>query len=252
MKKILAWITTPFFLVIFGILLLIFHPLMWLSHKLLGLKALEKVTYILQKALINLFWVSGSWLKVNNPYKKMLQNIQRPLIIVSNHQSMFDIPLILWSFRKNRPKFVAKREIGRGIPSISYFLYNGFHMLIDRKDKGQALKAIEKVAPTLEKNKWAAVIFAEGSRSNDGSMKPFKMAGLFKLLELMPTALVVPVAINNTWELAKNKYFPVPFHVNYGISVLEPIDPTQFTPEKLLQFIEEQIKNVVEKIQGKK
>lgn len=251
MKKILSWLTTPLFLIVFGLLLLIFHVLMWISHRAFGLKALEKVMYQLQRLLINIFILTGSWFRVKNPYKKLLNTTDKPLIIVSNHQSMFDIPLILWYFRKNRPKFVAKKEVGKGIPSISYYLHNGKHMLIDRKDKEQALTAIERGVPTILENNWSVAIFPEGTRSKDGITKPFKIAGITKLLEMMPNALVVPVAIGNTWLLGKNNYLPLPFNTKYSFEVLEPIESSNFTSENLIILLENQIKAVVEKMQAK-
>ncbi|TAG04613.1 MAG: 1-acyl-sn-glycerol-3-phosphate acyltransferase [Cytophagia bacterium] len=251
MKKIISWLFTPLFLIVFGLLLLIFHPLMWISHRLFGLKALENVTSQLQILLLNMFVLTFSWFKVTNPYKKMLKDTKRPLIIVGNHQSMFDIPLILWYFRKKSPKFVAKKEVGKGIPSISYFLHNGKHMIIDRKDKDQALTAIERGIPAIIENNWSAAIFPEGTRSKDGKGKPFKTAGLTKLLEMMPNALVVPVAIGNTWLLGKDNYLPVPFNVKYGFEVLTPIEPANFTPENLIIFLEKEIKAVVDKMQAK-
>ncbi len=250
MKKIISWLFTPFFLIVFGLLLLIFHPLMWISHKVFGLKALESVTYSLQGFLVNIFIFTGSWFRVINPYKNKLKNINRPLIVVSNHQSLFDIPLILWYFRKNNPKFVAKKEVGKGIPSISYYLHNGRHMLIDRKDKEQALTAIEKGVDEIIKNNWSAAIFPEGTRSKDGVTKPFKTAGIMKLLEKLPNALVVPVAVSNTWLLGKYNYMPVPFNVRYGFEVLEPIEPADFTPEYLVILLEKQIREVIEKTQA--
>ena len=67
-----------------------------------------------------------------------------PLIIVSNHQSMNDIPPIIWYMRKYHPKFVSKIELGKGIPSVSYNLRHGGSALIDRKDSKQALVAIAR------------------------------------------------------------------------------------------------------------
>ena len=50
-----------------------------------------------------------SFLKKNQSY-----------IIVSNHQSAYDIPPIIWFLRSLHPKFISKKSLGRGIPSISF------------------------------------------------------------------------------------------------------------------------------------
>ena len=47
--------------------------------------------------------------------------------------------------RKWHPKFISKKELGKGIPSVSYNLKYGGSALIDRKDPKQALPEIKKV-----------------------------------------------------------------------------------------------------------
>ena len=46
---------------------------------------------------------------------------------------MYDISPIMWYLRKHHVKFVAKKELGKGIPSVSYNLRHGGSILIDRK-----------------------------------------------------------------------------------------------------------------------
>ena len=66
-------------------------------------------------------------------------------MIVANHQSMNDIPPIIWYLRKHHPKFVSKMELGKGIPSVSYNLVHGGSVLIDRKNSKQAIGQIGKL-----------------------------------------------------------------------------------------------------------
>ncbi len=133
----------------------------------------------------------------------------RPLIIVANHQSMFDIPPIIWYMRKHHPKFVSKKELGRGIPSVSYNLRHGGSVLIDRKDNKQALTEIAKLGKYIEQHQRSAVIFPEGTRSRNGEPKKFQPTGLKVLMKKAPTALVVPVSINNSWKLLRYGKFPM-------------------------------------------
>ena len=44
----------------------------------------------------------------------------QPIIVVSNHQNMMDIPPLIWYFRHQHAKFISKKELGRGIPSVSF------------------------------------------------------------------------------------------------------------------------------------
>lgn len=147
-----------------------------------------------------------------------------PLIIVSNHQSMFDIPLIIWSLRRFDPKFISKIELSRGLPSISFALRHTGCCLIDRADPRQAIPAISEFGKGIEEKKIAACIFPEGTRARDGKIKKFKSAGLRALIQNMPSAIIVPVAISNSWKIVRHKLFPVPFGTALEMQVLDPLE----------------------------
>ena len=132
-----------------------------------------------------------------------------PIIFVANHQSLYDIVGIIWYLRDFHAKFVSKKELGKGIPSVSYNLRHGGSVLIDRKDSKQALSKIKELAEYIEKNKRSAVIFPEGTRSKTGKPKEFAQSGLKILCEYAPSAYVVPVTINNSWKIVKYGFFPL-------------------------------------------
>ncbi len=156
--------------------------------------------------------------------------LNRPLILVPNHQSMHDIPPIIWFMRDYHPKFVSKKELGRGFPSVSYNLRVGGSVLINRDDKKQALSEVVKLANYIEKHKRSAVIFPEGTRGRDGKAKPFKTTGLKLLLKNAPSALVVPISINNSWKMLKYGKFPnglfnhITFTVHPSIEITDNLD----------------------------
>lgn len=147
----------------------------------------------------------------------------KPLIIVSNHQSMHDISPIIWFMRKHHPKFVSKKELGRGYPSVSYNLRVGGSALIDRNDKKQSLLEIAKLGRYIEKHNRSAVIFPEGTRSRDGHPKPFKTTGMKLLMKNAPSALIVPISINNSWKMLKYGKFPVGIFSRITFDMHEPI-----------------------------
>ena len=66
--------------------------------------------------------------------------IGKPLIIVANHQSTYDIPPIIWYLKKFHPKFISKKQLGRGIPGVSYNLRNGGSVLIDRSRPKESIR----------------------------------------------------------------------------------------------------------------
>ena len=120
--KILSYILSPIFALTFLLFLVIFHPLQWFSFNVFGAKAHAKVVAALNFFLVKSMLLLGVPIYLKNEYK-MPENAS--LIFVANHQSTFDIPPIGWFFRKYNPKFVAKIELGKGIPSVSFNLRNG-------------------------------------------------------------------------------------------------------------------------------
>ena len=150
----------------------------------------------------------------------------RPKILVFNHQSMHDIPPILWFMRDFHPKFVSKKELGKGIPSISYNLRHGGSVLIDRKDSKQALTQIAELGKYIEKYNRSAVIFPEGTRSPTGHPKKFQPMGLKILMKNAPSALVVPISINNSWKMLKYGKFPNGIGNHLSFNVHKPIENT--------------------------
>ncbi|MDR2969582.1 MAG: 1-acyl-sn-glycerol-3-phosphate acyltransferase, partial [Tannerellaceae bacterium] len=135
-------------------------------------------------------YVLGTRYKIENP-ELLPEGV--PVIIAANHQSLYDISTIGWFLRKAHPKYVSKIELAKGIPSISYNLNHGGSVVIKRKDPKQALAAIAGLGKYIEKNKRAAVIFPEGTRSKTGEPRPFAENGLKILCKYAPSAFMVPV-----------------------------------------------------------
>ena len=177
----------------------------------------------------------------------------RPIIVVSNHQSIYDVPAILWTFRKYHPKFVSKKELEYGTPAISYNLRHGGSILIDRKDRRQALVAMRQFSKYIAENNYASCIFPEGTRSKNGTMLEFKPAGLLMMFKSMAQnpPIIVPVVIDDFWKIQRYNFKPIPFGINFYLKVLEPIDMKTWTEEGnsstlLIAEIEKRIKGGLE------
>ena len=237
MQKLLSYPLTFLFFISFGLTLLIFHPIQWICFNLFGYNTHKASVAILNRFLM----LSTNFLGTRYSFVNH-QNIPagKPLILVCNHQSMYDIPPIIWHMRKYHPKFVSKKELGKGIPSVSYNLRHGGSVLIDRKDGKQAISEIGKLGSYIEKYNRSAVIFPEGTRSRDGNPKPFKPMGLKMLLKKAPSALIVPITINNSWKLLRYGKFPMGIGAHLKFKVHPPIENSGNVDE-LLTKIEEQI-----------
>lgn len=233
---------SPIFGLVFYILLLIFHPLQWFGLKLGGQKGHQKVVNVMCWFLNKALLVLGVTIQVKNDYTIPED---KTIIFVSNHQGMFDIPPIIWYFRKYNPKFVSKKELGKGIPSISFNLRHGGAALIDRKDRNQSIRELETFSKRIHKNKWSAVIFPEGTRSRTGEPKPFAYGGLKTIFQHNPEAVVVPITINNSWKLFRYGNYPLGVFFPITIETHEPMFLENHEISEVLKTTEEKIKSKV-------
>jgi 1-acyl-sn-glycerol-3-phosphate acyltransferase len=139
---------------------------------------------------------------------------------------------------------VSKIELGKGIPSVSYNLVHGGSVLIDRKDSKQALGEIMKLGKYIEEHNRSAIIFPEGTRSRTGHPKPFQPTGLKILMRNAPSALIVPVSINNSWKMLRYGKFPNGLGNHITIDVHKPIENSGNFDELIAQ-VEQTINSAV-------
>ncbi len=242
MKEVLAIILSLIHYLIFLFLLLIFYPVQIIAYNLFGYSAHKKTVDLLNFLLIlNLYTLICQ--PSFNGFKELPVN--KPLIIISNHQSMFDISPVIWGFRKHHAKFIAKKELGKYLPSISYNLRKGGSVLIDRKSGVQSIKEILKLGKLMEQKKYSVCIFPEGTRSRTGRLRSFQLAGFKTLLKASPSALVVPFVVDGNYKLHKYGIFPLNIGQHLKYTALAPINRNGFTDEDLLNFVRDKIKNAL-------
>lgn len=164
------------------------------------------------------------------------------IIFVSNHQSTFEVAPLGYFFRKYNAKFVSKIELGKGIPSVSYNLKKGGAALINRKDPKQAISELMDFAKRINKNKWSAVIFPEGTRSRNGKPKSFATNGLKILTKFNKEGYIVPVTINNSWKVFKYGKFPLGLGSPITITTHQPIKIDSLPFDDLITQTEKVIK----------
>lgn len=237
--KILSYLLSPIFILVFCLILVVFHPLQWFSFNVFGKKAHDKVVDALNFCLVKSMLIIGVPVRLINQHK-IPENTS--VIFVSNHQSTFDIPPIGWFFRKQFPKFVAKIELGKGIPSVSYNLKHGGAVLIDRKDAKQAISELVSFSKRIKENNWGAIIFPEGTRSRNGKPKKFAVNGLKVITKFNKEGYIVPLTINNSWKVFKYGKFPLGIGSPITITAHEPIKISTMPFEALLEKTETVIK----------
>ncbi|WP_321480196.1 lysophospholipid acyltransferase family protein [uncultured Bacteroides sp.] len=242
MKKIISYPLSVLYYFLFFSSLLIFHPIQWICFNLFGYDAHKKSVDLLNFFLVANTYVLGTTYKFEN-LDLLPQNV--PIIIAANHQSLYDIPAIIWFMRKVHPKFISKKELAKGIPSISYNLNHGGSVVIDRKDPKQSLPAIRKIAEYVEGNKRSVVIFPEGTRSKTGEPRRFAETGLKILCKYAPSAYVVPLTINNSWKMAKWGSFPLGLGNKLVFTVHPPIEVKSMPFSDLFETTEKEVKESI-------
>jgi 1-acyl-sn-glycerol-3-phosphate acyltransferase len=239
MKKFLGYFLTPVATGMFLLVLVIFQPVQWVCFRFFGYSAHKKSVDLLNLCLVSTVYLLGNTVTFVN---KQDLPLGRPIIFIANHQGLLDIPPLIWYLRKYHAKFISKIELTKNIPSISYNLRNGGGANIDRKDPRQSISEIVKLALRMKENKWSAVIFPEGTRSIDGTVKTFQAAGIATILKKCPEALLVPIAIKDSWRMIQYGQYPLNTFTNMKWEVLTPIEPAGRPTDEIVLEAENMIR----------
>jgi len=121
---------------------------------------------------------------------------QKAYVVVANHQSMVDIPVI-HGFMGLHIKWVMKQEL-RSIPIFGTACHYLGCIFIDRSHRDAAIRSIHRARNQLSPRA-SVLFFAEGTRSRDGKVHPFKKGAFVFARE---TGLpILPVTIKNSYQI---------------------------------------------------
>jgi len=161
----------------------------------------------------------------------------RTFIFVSNHQSIYDIPVIFATL-PYQLRIIAKESLG-SFPFLGWHLRRNGHLLVDRRNPDRA--GILRRWRALVGEGLSLVIFPEGTRSADGRVGRFK-AGSF-LLAVEAQLPVVPLSIDGTRHvMRKGRLMTSPGHAR--LVVHEPIDTAGLAVSDARQLAE-RVRDVV-------
>ena len=139
-------------------------------------------------------------------------------VFVSNHQSIYDIPVIFASL-PYQLRIIAKDSLA-AFPVLGWHLRRGGHLFVDRKNPDRS--GILDRWRALVRDGLSLIIFAEGTRSVDGRVARFK-AGSF-MLALEAGLPIVPLAVVGTKHvMKKGRLRTEPGHAH--LVVHAPIQP---------------------------
>lgn len=178
--------------------------------------------------------LAGAMLYINPGWKFIIQGaaadkINRPTIVVGNHQSFLDLPLLYllpWNM-----KWVAKKSLFK-IPILGWIIFMTGQIAIERYSL-RSVKKLDKLVQPIQ-NGIPGMIFPEGTRTEDGKLKTFKN-GAF-LMAKRYNFNILPIVHNGGHEAMPSGSWKIKPKQIFRISVLDPIDPRDFeTLEELKQ-----------------
>jgi len=168
-------------------------------------------------------------------------------LLVSNHQSLVDIPLLLFAFA--RPvRVLAKRELGK-IPLLGKAMGVAGTLFIDRNDPKDAVRVFRNASARLSAGELVS-FFPEGRRTTDGTIGEFK-AGAFQLAR-MTGAPLVPVHIDGGFRAlprSARRFRPA----RLVVRVLPPLSSAERsgeTKERIAEIVRERILSAVSDAAG--
>jgi len=162
-------------------------------------------------------------------------------IIMSNHNSHYDIPLMYMAFPSTTLRMLTKKELfrtpiwGRGLKAAEF-------ISIDRHDHNQALKDMGYAKEKMESGitLWIA---PEGKRSRTGELLGFKKGGFF--LSIQTEATIIPVGIRGTRNALPPGTLDFTLNQHAEIRIGQPVNASQYTrKEALMETVRSQIHNL--------
>lgn len=162
---------------------------------------------------------------------------RRPVIFVSNHQSMLDIMAGFCLFRQF--KWVAKEELFR-IPFLGWAMAGARYIRLARGERGSIRQSYDEAGRWLASGV-SVFFFPEGTRSRTGQLGPFKN-GAFKLA-LDTGVPIVPIVITGTRGLLQRGGWLFNPTADVRIAVLPPVQPStdHADPDRLRDHVRDLI-----------
>jgi 1-acyl-sn-glycerol-3-phosphate acyltransferase len=183
--------------------------------------ALYRTGYLFRRLGKVMTWANPTWkLHVSG---ETISDPRHPYVVVSNHQSLADIPLI-----SNLPwemKWMGKVELFR-LPIIGWMMHLAGDISVDRKNPRSGAQALIKAQRYLEK-RCSVMIFPEGTRTLDGRVRPFS-DGAFHLA-IRAKVPVLPLVVDGSRDCIPKHSWKFGKPSDIDLKVLPPIDTSSMT-----------------------
>ena len=143
-------------------------------------------------------------------------------VIVSNHQSLLDILVLFRLYRHF--KWVSKHAVFR-VPFVGWNMTLNRYIKLRRGDRGSVEQMMNACEKTLAEGS-SVMIFPEGTRSDDGQLRPFKH-GAFTLAQRCHVPLL-PIVVNGSSRALPKRGFVLQGRHHIYVRVLDEIPPAEF------------------------
>ncbi|MFH1538511.1 MAG: lysophospholipid acyltransferase family protein [bacterium] len=237
MKKILRILYQPW-------KYLVFLPCMVFSTLFAGISAIALASIFGQRAASR---ICGTiWARFNACATPMLvsvegkENIDRSqsYVIVSNHQSQFDI-LVLYGWLGLDIRWVMKQEL-RKVPALGIASEKIGHIFIDRSNREAAIASLREAKQKVV-NGTSVVFFPEGTRSITGELGEFKKGAFVMALDLgLP---ILPITITGTGKVLPPTTLNL-FPGRAKMKIHPPVDVSGYNRENIDKLIAD-VKNII-------
>ncbi|PKN52726.1 MAG: 1-acyl-sn-glycerol-3-phosphate acyltransferase [Deltaproteobacteria bacterium HGW-Deltaproteobacteria-13] len=160
-------------------------------------------------------------------------------IIISNHQSLYDI-ISLVTTLGIQFRWIIKKEILK-VPIFGYGLYASRNIFIDRSNTSSAIESINRGFNRLPAGV-SVMVFAEGTRSPDGKIHEFKKGGF--VTAVRRKIPILPVTVNGSRRILPKKSLAMK-PGNIQIVVGDPIDVTGYTIDTVQDLIDKTRQEII-------
>lgn len=199
-------------------------------------------------------------LRISSNHRLARLPVDRPIVLVASHHSSLDMCFLLGlledTFGGRNLRFVARPGLDKGIPTISYYIKQYCYSLsragaFKARHQKEDKRLMAEFSKRINQENGVLTIFPEGvkPRHLPEHSRPFITQGLSVILENMPNAVVVPLAIKGSGEFysTPRKWRQVVrgvprFGVGVKVSLLPPLEPSEYADNSaLIQHCEELI-----------
>lgn len=164
--------------------------------------------------------------------------MEKPQIFMANHQSDFDI-LVVLGHLPSQFRWIVKKELFH-IPLFGTAMRGAGYIEIDRQHHERAMLSIDTAARKIREGK-SVMSFPEGTRSKNGTIRPFKQ-GMFHLA-IGSGVPIVPISIIGAHEIMPKRSLQIkPGKVVMVID--RPIDVNDYSIETRQELIH-RVRNVI-------